>query len=123
MSNPLKRGTPILGVLVATAMSGCGIADPFRVLTDDRAVERVIVSPDTVVARIRDTVELTARPVGARDREINEAEIAWSTGDPSIARSLGEGRFEIVANGTAEVFATTRGRRGTAMIVSPEPRP
>lgn len=123
MSSPLKRYTPVLCLFVATGMSGCGIVDPFRVLTDDRAVERVIVSPDTVNARIRDTVQLTARPVGEGDREISEARIVWSTGDPSIARSLGEGRFAIVANGTAEVFATTRGRRGTGWIVSRDLRP
>ncbi|HYW32905.1 MAG TPA: hypothetical protein VE869_15500 [Gemmatimonas sp.] len=108
----------VAGILAA-GMSACDIADPFRVLSDDRAVERVVVTPDTVTAAIRDTIELAAKPIGAGDREITEAVIVWSSGDPSLARSLGEGRFVVVARGTAEVFATTRGRRGSARIVVP----
>lgn len=118
MSKASNRRAALLGLMTAAFVSGCDIADPFRVLTDDRAVERVVVTPETFTAAIRDTVELTARALGAGDREIAEAEIVWSSGDPSIARSLSGGRFVLLSGGTAEVFATTRGRRGTAQIVA-----
>lgn len=112
----LRRGAAIL--IGAAIVSACDVAEPFRVLTDERTVDRVTVTPDTVNAAIRDTIQLNATPIGAGDRVITEAEVAWSSGDPSIARSLGNGRFAVVSGGTAELFATTRGRRGVARVVA-----
>lgn len=109
----------VIALTCAPAFAGCDVSEPFRVLTDERQVERVIVTPEIVTAATGDTVQLTARPVGAGDRAISEAEIVWTTGDPSIARSLGEGRFVVVSAGLAQVFATARARRGVAQIIAP----
>ena len=116
MTGHRKRSVGLPLVAVVSILTGCDISGPFRVLTDEREVERVTITPDTITAAIRDTVRLSAKPFGRSDREITEFEIAWSTGDPSIARSLGGGRFVVVSTGTAEVFATARGRRGAARI-------
>jgi hypothetical protein len=113
-----QRRSSIARILITAAMtSGCDVSEPFRVLTDERTVQRVIVTPAIVNARVADTVKLVARPVGAGGRDITEADVVWTSGDPSIARTLGEGRFVVVSAGPAEVFATTRGRRGTAQIL------
>lgn len=119
MSTSHRRCAAALVLSVAAGVAGCDVSEPFRVLTDERRVESVIVTPAIANANIADTVQLTARPVGPGDRTVSEAEIVWSTGDPSIARSIGAGRFVVLSAGQAQVFATTRGRRGTAQIVAP----
>jgi hypothetical protein len=103
--------------LSAFAMSGCDLSGPFRVLNEERVVESVRVSPATVSASPGDTIQLTAAPLGAGSRTISEADVAWSSGDDSIARSLGNGRFLVVALGDAQLFATSRGRRGQAVLL------
>ena len=117
MTRPLVRH--VTGALAVTALAaGCDVSAPFRVIDEERAVERMLVSPDTVVrAAIRDTVRLTAKAIGPAGQEITEATIVWTSGDPSVARSIGEGRFVAVASGRAELFATSRTRRGVAVVV------
>jgi len=115
MSCTLIRSAKVL--IGAGVMSACDVTRPFRALNEARVVERVTVTPDTVRAAIRDTIVLTAKPIGARDQVVTEAEISWSSGDLSIARSLGVGRFVVVSDGSAELFATAGGRRGVARLV------
>lgn len=115
---PALALTTVLRVAVAAVMSACAVADPFRVLDEERAVERVAVAPDSVSGAVGDTVKLTGTAIGRNDRTISEAEITWSSGDPSVVRSVGDGRFVVVSIGTAEMFATSRGRRGVARFVA-----
>ncbi len=105
-------------LILAVGAAACDVEKPFRVLSDDRTVERVRMTPETISAAIRDTIQLTATAIGTDDREITEAAIVWSSGDPSIARSIGDGRYVIVSSGTAEVFATSRGRRAGAVVTA-----
>lgn len=105
-------------VAAVVLVTACDVGDPFRVLNEDRIVERVTVDPSTVTAAVRDTIRLKGTAIGPGDRVIAEAELEWSSGDPSIARSLGDGRFVVVSVGTAELFATTRGRRGSADLIA-----
>lgn len=114
---PASAGFAACVATAVIAVAACGVADPFRVLDDVRVVERVILSPDSVTAAVRDTVTLTASAIGRDDRKVTEAKIDWTSGDPSVARSIGEGRFVVIAMGSAEVFATTRGQRGRARVV------
>lgn len=117
----MKPALARLAVLAATAaavVSACAVADPFRVLDEERVVERVAVAPDSVSGAVGDTVRLTGTAIGRDGLTIREAEFTWSSGDPSVVRSVGDGRFVVVSIGTAEMFATSRGRRGVARFVA-----
>jgi len=108
----------VLAAVVATVASACDLTEPFRAIDEERVVERVTIAPESVSAAVRDTFRLTGTAIGPADRVIQEAEIEWTSGNPSIARSIGDGRFVVVSAGTAELIATSRGRRGVALLVT-----
>jgi hypothetical protein len=104
-------------VAICALIAGCDVSDQLRVIDAERAVERIVITPDTTIsARARDTVRLSAVAIGPANQKITEAVIEWTSGDPSVARSIGDGRFVAVGAGTAELLASTRGRRGVVRV-------
>ena len=115
---PGSVGCAVFAAVVATVASACDPTEPFRAIDEERVVERVTIAPDSVSAAVRDTFQFAGTAIGPADRVIQEAEIAWTPGNPSIVRSIGDGRFVVVSAGTAELIATSLGRRGVARLVS-----
>lgn len=117
MNPAARRRIPIVAAVAAT-VAGCDVGAPFRAISEERVVKRVTVTPESVPASVADTIQVIGTAIGTGNRVIVEAEITWSTGDPSVVRSLGAGRFVVLAVGDAELIATTRGRRGVARVVA-----
>lgn len=109
----------LLGTAGVAAASACDIARPFTIIDDARPIDRIVVAPAVANAAVGDTVRFTARVLGRSDQELSEVTVTWSAGDPGVARSLGNGRFVLLAAGTSEVLATAVGQRGVARVRTP----
>ena len=103
--------------ILLSVVAACDPTEPYRVLDEARVVETVRVTPDTITAALRDTFKLEATAIGRGNRSVSEARFEWTSGDLSVVRSLGDGRFAVVSAGTAQVFATTGGSRGSALLI------
>jgi hypothetical protein len=117
----------ISAVVAIAGATGCDVTGPFRVIDDPRPILSVRIAPDSLSGNRGDTVRFTAQALGRGDRVAAEATVTWAVGDPSVARSLGDGGVLCVEPGISEVVASAGGRRalafvrcrGTIAIVSP----
>ena len=79
-------------------------------LTVLQALVGVEITPDSALARAAgDTVTFQARGVDPRGDEVPGVSIVWSVQDPAVARHLGGGRFETLAQGSTTVGVTASG--------------
>ena len=122
----LAHGSPALWLsfalpVAAVLLGSCGDSrGPFGLLgwrLPD--VTAVSVSPGTTVARVGETVALTASVTDAAGRQLKRPEIRWSSSDTTIARVSATGEVTILApGGPVTITAASGGRSGSGRLVA-----
>lgn len=79
------------------------------------AVNSVEVTPAEAAVSVGATVQLTATPRDAGGGPL-ERQVAWTSGDPTIATVNATGLVSAVATGTVTISATSQGKAGGARI-------
>lgn len=99
--------------VTATSGSAAGTAS----VTVVQRAARVDVSPASVeFLSLGDSVQLTAAPFDANDNAVEDATVAWSSGDDAVATVDASGLVTAAGNGTASISAQAGGASGAAAV-------
>ena len=100
-------------VLSITVLSSCGRESP----TGPPPAASITLSPaETELDAIGATVQLTASVRDGNDREIEDAAVTWTSGNPEVASVTDTGLVTARKNGTAVVTAVTGGFSANATV-------
>ncbi|WP_420615792.1 leucine-rich repeat domain-containing protein [Candidatus Palauibacter sp.] len=83
----------------------------------------VIVSPAADTLALGDTLRLAADAFDANGYEIEEPQLSWSSGDPSVATVDTLGLVRAVSPGEADIVATSGGATGRTVLLVVMPTP
>ncbi|MYH49594.1 MAG: hypothetical protein F4151_08735 [Gammaproteobacteria bacterium] len=99
--------------VTATSGSAAGTAS----VTVAQRTARVDVSPASVeFLSLGDSVQLTAAPFDANDNAVEDATVAWSSGDDAVATVDSSGLVTAAGNGTASITAQAGAASGAAAV-------
>ncbi len=99
--------------VTATSGSAAGTAS----VTVAQRAARVDVSPASVeFLSLGDSVQLTAAPFDANDNAVEDATVAWSSGDDAVATVDSSGLVTAAGNGTASITAQAGAASGAAAV-------
>ena len=99
--------------VTATSGSAAGTAS----VTVAQRTARVDVSPASVeFLSLGDSVQLTAVPFDANDNAVEDATVAWSSGDDAVAAVAANGLVTAAGNGTTSVSAQVGAATGAAAV-------
>lgn len=99
--------------VTATSGSAAGTAS----VTVAQRAARVDVSPASVeFLSLGDSVQLTAAPSDANDNAVEDATVAWSSGDDAVATVDASGLVTAAGNGTASITAQAGAASGAAAV-------
>jgi Tol biopolymer transport system component/uncharacterized protein YjdB len=107
------RPIAALALLVAIA---CSDNDP-AVVTPPAPVATVTVSPATQTLVVGATATLTATLADAAGKPITGRAITWVSNRPAVATVTASGVITAVADGVAQIDASSEGKYGTAIVV------
>jgi uncharacterized protein YjdB len=97
-------------VAIACSDSDAGTAPPAPVAS-------VTVSPATQSIVVGTTATLTAALADAAGKRLTGRTVTWNSSKPAVATVNGSGVVTAVAEGVAQIDATSEGKYGTAIIV------
>ena len=118
MSRGATLSTLAFAVLVAAA--GCGTSSPSD--PDPPDVASIDVTPTSADILVGETVQLTGTPKGPGGETLTGRSVTWSSANTAVATVSSSGLVTGVAEGTADITATSEGRSGSAQVtVSPVP--
>jgi Tol biopolymer transport system component/uncharacterized protein YjdB len=100
----------LLGAIACSDGGDAGTTPPAPVAT-------VTVSPATQTLVVGGTATLTATLTDAAGKPLTGRAVAWTSSQPSIASVSASGVVTAVAEGTAQIDATSEGKSGSAIIV------
>lgn len=99
--------------VTATSGSAAGTAS----VTVAQRAARVDVSPASVeFLSLGDSLQLTAAPFDANDNAVEDATVAWSSGDDAVATVDASGLVAAAGNGTASITAQAGAASGAAAV-------
>ncbi|MDE0257893.1 MAG: Ig-like domain-containing protein [Gammaproteobacteria bacterium] len=99
--------------VTATSGSAAGTAS----VTVAQRTARVGVSPASVeFLSLGDSLQLTAAPFDANDNAVEDATVAWSSGDEAVATVDSSGLVTAAGNGTASITAQAGAASGAAAV-------
>ena len=83
---------------------------------EEPALAKVLVSPSAVTLEVDDARMFTVVAFDGFGRIVPDAEVTWTSSDPTVGTIDDTGLFTAVCNGTATVTATAGGVSGTATV-------
>lgn len=91
-------------------LSACGEKpDPVIPVIPDPVVASVRLDVDSATLVVADSIAPSAVVTDSRGATTTAFPITWTTSDAAVLRHVGEGRFEAVAVGRAQIVATAQG--------------
>ena len=101
----------------ATVTATSGSAAGTAAVTVAQRAARVDISPASVeFSSLGDSVQLTAAPFDANDNAVEDATVAWSSGDDAVATVNSSGLVTAAGNGTASITAQAGAASGAAAV-------
>jgi uncharacterized protein YjdB len=90
-------------------------------ITVEPAVARVVVTPSSRQLVLGEVFRFSASPRAANGDVLSDREVEWATDHSSVARVSNDGRVTGLAEGTAEIEATSEGVEGHATVDVSQP--
>ena len=121
-SDTLVATVDATGLVTAVGNGSATITAASGAVAGDAAIEvmqvasRMAVSPSADTVLLGDSLRLTAQAFDANGRPVADAEIAWSSGNASVATVDTSGVVRGVGEGTVGITATTGNISGAARI-------
>ena len=117
-SSHLRRivASPFAALALLVAMA-CSDDDPAGTAPPPAPVATVTVTPRTQTLTIGQTTTLTAALADAAGNPITGRLIAWTSNDETVATVSAAGVVTAIADGAAQIDATSEGKYGTAVVV------
>lgn len=111
-----------LTAAAAAAVLACGGDDPCDSVAGPAVVTSVEVTPDDPTVALGTSLQLTATPRSACGNRVADAQVAWSSGTPSVASVSPSGMVTGEGIGTAVITATSEGVSAsvTATVAPPQ---
>lgn len=109
------RALPLVALLALAACKEV-IVDPDPLPIADAVVVDVDLDTDSAKLVIPDTVRVGATVTDSKGATATAVTLAWTSSDPDVLRSLGNGTFVAVAPGSALIVATAEGVSGVARV-------
>ena len=85
-------------------------------ITVEPAVAKVVVTPNPRQLVLGEVFRFSASPRAANGDVLSDREVEWSTDHSSVVRVSQDGRVTALAEGTAEIEATSEGVEGDARV-------
>jgi uncharacterized protein YjdB len=123
IDNPLIATVSSSGMLTGVAFGAAnvtatvdGVSGTAEVVVGVGSVSRVIIQPATLVLEQGEITNLAARPFDAVGNVVDDADVFWTSSDPSIVTVSELGEVTAVALGTARITARAQAAEGSATI-------
>ena len=101
----------------ATITATSGSASGTAAVTVEQTVASVAITPDSAVLLVGDTLRLSATAMDALGAEVEDAAVAWLSGDTLVATVDSSGLASAIARGAVKITAKSSGVEGRAQLV------